>query len=169
LLRLEAVLRKEEGLQPTHPLSRLAVQMVRIRVKGDPLLISCTKMVSLFLGITETLRLEGTAWDHLVQSLCFKQRRLQHIAQDHIQAAFKHLQRKRLRHLSRHTVPVLGQHHREAIFSHVQMELPLFQFEPVASRSVARHHQKQPSPILLIPSPGVFVHTNRIPSWSSPG
>ena len=45
----------------------------------------------------------------------------------------------------------------------------MFQFEPVTSCPAARHHRKQSDPILLIPSPKLFVHINKIPSQSSPG
>jgi len=43
---------------------------------------------------------KGTTWDHLVQSPCFKQGYLEHISQDHIQAGFEYLQRRRLHNLS---------------------------------------------------------------------
>lgn len=51
----------------------------------------------------------------------------------------------------------------------VQIELPVLQFELAASFPVARQHRKQPGTLLLIPSPKIFVHINKILSHSSPG
>ena len=65
---------------------------------------------------------------------------LQQAAQDHIQAGLEYLQKRRIHSLSGQPVP--GLHHplREEILPHVQKELPMLQFVPVAPRPVTGHH-----------------------------
>jgi len=99
---------------------------------------------------------------------CFKQGHLDHIAQDHIQVGFEYLQERWVHSLSRHLVPVLCNSQSKG-FSHVQMELCVFQFEAVISYPAARHHRKQPGLIVLIPSLKIFLHINKILFQSSPG
>ena len=82
------------------------------------------------------MRLDGTTWNHLVQLLCFKQGHLEHTDQDHIQAGFEYLQRRRLQTLWA-ACPIISHPHNE-VFSHVQMELPILYFKPVASCPAAR-------------------------------
>uniref|UniRef100_A0A8B9Q2H3 D-aminoacyl-tRNA deacylase 1 n=2 Tax=Apteryx owenii TaxID=8824 RepID=A0A8B9Q2H3_APTOW len=79
-------------------------------------------------------------WRSSSSTPLLKQRHLEHIAQDHVQVAFENLQRRRLRNLSGQPVPMLCHPHSEKVFSHVQMELSVFQFVPVASCAVAGHH-----------------------------
>jgi len=57
---------------------------------------------------------------------------LKQVAQDHIQAGFKYLQRRRLHNHSGQ--PVTGHHHpqSEAALLDVQLELPMLQFVPIA-------------------------------------
>jgi len=58
-----------------------------------------------------------------------KQGTLQHIAQDHVQAAFEYLQEWRLHHLSGQ--PVLSHPHSRKVFADLHIELPVFQFVPL--------------------------------------
>ena len=69
-----------------------------------------------------------------------KQGHLQQAAQDLIQACLEYLQRKRLHNLPGQPVPVLRHPQREEILLHVQTELPMLQFVPIAPCPVARHH-----------------------------
>lgn len=85
----------------------------------------------------ERLWLKGTSCDHLVQPIYFKQGHLEHIVQHHVQAGFQYLLTKRLFNPPGQPAPVHCYPHSEEAFSHVQMKLPMFQFEPVASCSVA--------------------------------
>ena len=59
-------------------------------------------------------------------------------AQDHIQAGLEYLQR--IHHLPGQPVPVLHHPQREEVLPHVQTELPMLQFVPVAPCAVAGHH-----------------------------
>ena len=72
-----------------------------------------------------------------------EQDHLEHVAQDRVQAGFEYLQRRRLHSLSGQPVPVLGHPQSKEVFSHVQMELPVFQFVPIAPCPVAGHHLKE--------------------------
>jgi len=69
-----------------------------------------------------------------------KQGHLQQAAQDFIQVGSEYLQRKRLHNLPGQPVPGLRHPQREEILPHVQMELPMLQFVPVAPCPVAGHH-----------------------------
>ena len=65
-------------------------------------------------------------------TLLLKQGHLQQAAQDLVQAGLEYLQRRRLHNLPGQPVP--GHHHpqREEVLPHVQMELPVPQFVPIA-------------------------------------
>jgi len=65
-------------------------------------------------------------------TLLLKQGHLQQTAQDCVQAGLEYLQRRRLHNLPRQPVPVLRHPQREEVLPHVQMELPMLQFVPVA-------------------------------------
>jgi len=65
---------------------------------------------------------------------------LQQAAQDLVQVGLEYLQRTRLHHLPGQPVPVLCQPQREEVLPHVQTELPLLQFVPIATCPVAGHH-----------------------------
>jgi len=69
-----------------------------------------------------------------------KQGLLQQAAQDLVQVGLEYLQRRRLHNLPGQ--PVSGLHHpqREEVLPHVQMELPVPQFVPVAPCPVTGHH-----------------------------
>jgi len=69
-----------------------------------------------------------------------KQGHLQQAAQDRVQEGLEYLQRRRLHNLSGQPVPVLRHPQREEVLPHVQMELPLLQFVPIAPCPVAGHH-----------------------------
>jgi len=68
-----------------------------------------------------------------------KQGHLQQAAQDRVQAGLEYLQRGRLHNLPGQPVP--GLHHPQSeVLPHVQVELPLLQFVPVAPCPVTGHH-----------------------------
>lgn len=71
--------------------------------------------------------------------------------------AFEYLRRRRLHSLSGKLVPVLCNLHNEEVISHMQMELPVFHFEPVASCPVVRKQREQSGPTLLIPSLAIVL------------
>jgi len=66
-----------------------------------------------------------------------KQGHLEQTAQDLVQAGFGYLQRRRLHNLPGQPVPVLRHAQREEVLPHVQTELPVLQFVPVAPCPVA--------------------------------
>jgi len=68
-----------------------------------------------------------------------KQGLLQQAAEDLVQAGLEYLQRRRLHHLPGQPVPVLRHPQRE-VLPHVQTELPMLQFVPIAPCPVAGHH-----------------------------
>ena len=68
-----------------------------------------------------------------------KQGHLQQAAQDLVQAGLEYLQRMRLHKPSWQPVPVLC-HPQSEVLPHVQMELPMLQFVPVAPCPVTGHH-----------------------------
>lgn len=104
------------------------------------------------------MRLNRTTWDHLVQTPCFQQ--------GNIQVGFECLQR-RLHHLSVQPVSVPSHPHSEKVFSHMQTELAVFQFKPIDSYPVARHHRKKSGPILWISSLEILVHISKTSFQSS--
>ena len=69
-----------------------------------------------------------------------KQGHLQQAAQDLVQAGLEYLQRRRLHNFLGQPVPVLRHPQREEVLPHIQMELPVLQFVPIASCPVAGHH-----------------------------
>ena len=69
-----------------------------------------------------------------------KQGHLQQSAEDLVQAGLEYLQRGRLHHLPEQPVPVLHHPHSEEVLPHVEMELPLLEFVPVAPCPVTEHH-----------------------------
>jgi len=79
-----------------------------------------------------------------------KQGHLQQAAQDLVQAGLEYLQGRRIHSLPGQPVPVLRHPQREDVLPHVQTELPMLQFVPVAPCPVAGHHWKESGPILLI-------------------
>ena len=56
-----------------------------------------------------------------------------------------------------------------AVLSHIQTELPEFQFVPSAPRPIIGHHQTHPGPIILTPTLQIFAQTKipRAPSEPS--
>ena len=84
--------------------------------------------------------LEGTSVDHLVQPPLTKQGHLQQAEQDIVQAGLEYLQRRRIHNLPGQPVPGLRHPQREEVLPHVQMELPVLQFVPIAPCPVAGHH-----------------------------
>jgi len=74
-------------------------------------------------------------------TLLLKQGLLQQAAQDLVhQAGAEYLQRRRIYNLSGQPVPVLRHPQREEVLPHVQLELPVPQFVPIAPCSVTGHH-----------------------------
>ena len=69
-----------------------------------------------------------------------KQGHPEQVAQDLVQGGFEYLQRRR--NLSWQPVPGLCHPQSEEVLPHVQLELPLLQFVPVAPCPVAGHHWK---------------------------
>jgi len=69
-----------------------------------------------------------------------KEGRLQQAAEDLVQAGLEYLQRRRLHHLPGQPVPVLHHPQSEEVHPHVQTELPMLQFVPIAPCAVAGHH-----------------------------
>ena len=86
-----------------------------------------------------------------------KQGHLQRAAQDLVQAGLEYLQRRRLHNLPGQPVPGLRHPQREEVLPHVQTELPVPQFVPIAPCPVAGHHWKELGPILLTPTLQIFV------------
>ena len=77
-------------------------------------------------------------WRSSSPNSLLEQDHLEQVAQDGIQAGFEYLQRRRLHNLSGQPVPVLG-HPQSKVFPHIQMELPVFQFVPIAPCPVTGH------------------------------
>ena len=50
---------------------------------------------------------------------------------------------------------------------HLQLELPLFQFVPIAPCPVAGHHWKESGPVLLTPTLQIFRGISKVPSQPS--
>ena len=75
-----------------------------------------------------------------------KQGHLQQAAQDLVQAGLEYVQRRRLHHLTGQPVPGLRYPQREEVPPHVQTELPVLQFVPIAPCPVARHYWKELGP-----------------------
>ena len=77
-------------------------------------------------------------WRSSGPTLLLKQGHLELVAQDYIQMAFEYLQQWRLRNLSGQPMTVLCHPHSKNVFSDVQREPPVFQFQfvPIASGPV---------------------------------
>ena len=73
-----------------------------------------------------------------------KKGHLEQVVQDFIQAGLEYLQRRRLHSLPGQPVPVLSHPQSEEVLPHIQTELPMLQFVPVAPCPVAGHHWKEP-------------------------
>jgi len=58
---------------------------------------------------------------------------------------------------------VLRHPQREEILPHVQMELPVLQFVPIAPCPVAGHHWKESGPVLLTPTLQIFINIYKVP------
>jgi len=69
-----------------------------------------------------------------------KQGHLEQAVQDLVQAGLEYLHRRRLHHLPGQPVPVLHHPQKEEVVPHVQKELLILQFVPVAPRPVTGHH-----------------------------
>ena len=65
-------------------------------------------------------------------TVLLKQGHLQEAAQDLVQTGLEYLQRRRLQNLPGQPVPVLRHPQREEVLTHVQTELPVLQFVPIA-------------------------------------
>jgi len=63
-----------------------------------------------------------------------------HLEQDHVQVGFEYLQRRRIHNYSGPPVPVFHHPQSKEVLPHVQLELPVLQFVPVAPCPVAGHH-----------------------------
>jgi len=69
-----------------------------------------------------------------------KQGDLQQAAQDLVQAGLEYLQRRRLHKVPGQPVPGLRPPQREEVLPHVQTELPMLRFVPIAPCPVAGHY-----------------------------
>ena len=103
------------------------------------------KAISISVQITEPQnhRMFGVGRDLCGSSsptLLPKQDHLQQAAQDLVQEGPEYLQRSRLHNLPGHPVPGLCHPQSEEVLPHVQMELPMPQFVPIAPCPVAGHH-----------------------------
>ena len=96
-----------------------------------------------------------------------KQGHLQQAAQDLVQAGLEYLQRRRLHNLPGQPVPVLHHPQSEEVLPHIQMELPVLQFVPIAPCPVTGHHWKELGTILLTPTLQIFVSIYKVPSQPS--
>uniref|UniRef100_A0A8B9Q4U4 Transmembrane protein 19 n=1 Tax=Apteryx owenii TaxID=8824 RepID=A0A8B9Q4U4_APTOW len=83
-------------------------------------------------------------WRSSSPTLLLKQGHLEHVAQDPVQVGFEYLQGWRLHNLSGQPVPVLCHPHSKEVFHYVQLELPVFQFVPIASCPVTGPHPLYP-------------------------
>jgi len=92
---------------------------------------------------------------------------LQQVAQDLVQAGLEYLQRRRLHNHPGQPAPVLRHPQREEVLPHVQLELPMLQFVPVAPCPVDGHHWKESGPIFLTPTLKILIGINEIPSQPS--
>ena len=92
---------------------------------------------------SQNLRMVGVGRDLCGSSsltLLPKQGHLQQAAQDLVQAGLEYLQRRRLHNLLGQPVPGLRHPQREEVLPHVQPELPVPQFVPIAPCPVTGHH-----------------------------
>ena len=96
-----------------------------------------------------------------------KQVHLEQVAQDRVQAGFEYYQRRRLHKPSGQPVPVLCHPQRKEILPHVQTELSMLQFVPIAPCPVTGYHWKELGPILLTPTLQIFISIDKVPSQPS--
>ena len=96
-----------------------------------------------------------------------KQGHLQQAAQDLVQPGLEYLQRRRFHNLPGQPVPVLRHPQSEEVLPHVQTELPMPQFVPIAPCPVTGHYWKELGPILLTPTLQIFVSIYKVPSQPS--
>ena len=114
-------------------------------------LIVRSTMLQFHWSVSQNHRMVGVGSDLCGSSsptLLPKQGHLQKAAQDRVQAGLEYLQRRRLHNLPGQPVPVLRHPLREEALPHVQMELPVPQFVPIAPCPVTGHHWKELGPIL---------------------
>jgi len=91
-------------------------------------------------GISQNHRMVGVGRDLCGSSSPTplpRQGHLGQVAQDLVQAVFEYLQRRGVHNLCGQPVPVLHHPQSEEVLPHVQMELPMLQFVPVAPCLVA--------------------------------
>jgi len=79
-------------------------------------------------------------WGSCCPTALPKQSHLKQAAQDRVQVGFEYLQVRRLHNPSGQVVPVLCHPQSEEVLPHVQVELPMLQFVPVAPCPVAGYH-----------------------------
>jgi len=84
---------------------------------------------------------------------------LEQAAQDLIQAGFEYLQRRRLHSPPGQPVPVLCHPQSKEVLPHVQMELSVLQFVPVAPCLVTGHYWRESGPILLTIILKIFIRS----------
>ena len=109
----------------------------------------------------------GRGYGSSSPTLLPKQGHLQQAAEELVQVGLEYLQRKRLHNLPGQPVPVLRHPHREEVLPHVQVELPMLQFVPIAPCPVTGHHWKEFGPILLTPTLQIFLGIYKVPSQPS--
>lgn len=78
----------------------------------------------------------------------------------------EHFQQRKLHSLSEQPVAVLSQPYTKEVFTHTQMELPVFLFVPIAPCQVTGHHWEKSGLILLTATLRVFVCVSKILSQS---
>jgi len=125
-----------EGLLPPSSLSSGRLVPFACRVPG----ISNSRKAG---SLSQNHRITGIGRDLCGSSsptLLPKQGRLQQAAQDLVQAGHEYLQRRRLHNLPGQPVPVLRHPQREEVLPHVQTELPVLQFVPIAPCPVTGHY-----------------------------
>ena len=96
-----------------------------------------------------------------------KQGHPEQAAQDLVQVSLEYLQRRRLHSLPEQPVPVLCHPQREEILPHVQLELPVLQFVPIAPCPVSGHYWKEFGPNLLTPTFEISISIYKVPSQPS--
>jgi len=95
-----------------------------------------------------------------------KQGHPEQAAQDHVQVGLEYLQRRRLHSLPGQPGTGLRHPQREEVLPHLQLELPLLQFVPIAPCPVTGHYWKESGPVLLTPTLQIFVGISKVPNVS---
>ena len=106
-------------------------------------LVRAALWVVRFVTESQNHRIVGVGRDLCASSSptpLLKQGHLQQAAQNLVQAGLEYLQRRRLHNLPGQPVPVLRHPQREEVLPHVQTELPVPQFGPIAPCPVTGHH-----------------------------